>query len=80
MEEHGVKVNCDLLEQMSQEVEGEISRLTREIYEIADEEFNLNSPRQLSTVLFEKLHLPVARKTSKGGHYATGVEVLGGAG
>ncbi len=78
MEEHGVKVNCDLLEQMSQEMEGEISRLTREIYEIADEEFNLNSPRQLSTVLFEKLHLPVARKTSKGGHYATGVEVLEG--
>ncbi|MCZ6879364.1 MAG: DNA polymerase I [Acidobacteria bacterium] len=78
MEEQGVKVNCDLLKQMSQEVEGEISRLTREIYEIADEEFNLNSPRQLSTVLFEKLHLPVAKKTSKGGHYATGVEVLEG--
>ncbi|MCZ6485390.1 MAG: DNA polymerase I [Acidobacteria bacterium] len=78
MEEQGVKVNCDLLKQMSQEVEGEISRLTREIYGIADEEFNLNSPRQLSTVLFEKLHLPVAKKTSKGGHYATGVEVLEG--
>ncbi|MFB3068735.1 MAG: DNA polymerase I, partial [Acidobacteriota bacterium] len=78
MEEQGVKVNCDLLKQMSQEVEGEISRLTREIYGIADEEFNLNSPRQLSTVLFEKLHLPVAKKTRKGGHYATGVEVLEG--
>ena len=76
MEGNGVKVDCDLLKHMSQEVEGEISRLTREIYAIAHEEFNLNSPRQLSTVLFEKLNLPVARKTRKGGHYATGVEVL----
>jgi DNA polymerase-1 len=76
MEEHGVKVDCHLLQEMSQEVEGDISRLTREIYEIAGEEFNLNSPRQLSTVLFEKLNLPVMKKTRKAGHYATGVEVL----
>ncbi len=76
MEEHGVKVDCNLLQEMSQEVEGAISRLTQEIYEISGEEFNLNSPRQLSTVLFEKLNLPVMRKTRKAGHYATGVEVL----
>ena len=76
MEEHGVKVDCHLLQEMSQEVEGEISRLTQEIFEISGEEFNLNSPRQLSTVLFEKLNLPLKRKTRKAGHYATGVEVL----
>jgi DNA polymerase-1 len=76
MEEHGVKVDCKLLQEMSQEAEGEISRLTQEIHEISGEEFNLNSPRQLSTVLFEKLNLPVMKKTRKAGHYATGVEVL----
>ena len=43
---------------------------------LPEREFNLNSPRQLSTVLFEKLNLPVKRKTRKAGHYATGVEVL----
>jgi DNA polymerase-1 len=76
MEAHGVKVDCDLLQAMSQEAEGEISQLTQKIYEMAGEEFNLNSPRQLSTVLFEKLNLPVRKKTRKAGHYATGVEVL----
>ena len=76
MEEHGVKVDCHLLQEMSQEAEGEITRLTQEIFEISGEEFNLNSPRQLSTVLFEKLNLPVKKKTRKAGHYATGVEVL----
>ena len=76
MEEHGVKVDPDLLKQMSDQAEAEIERLTQEIYEIAGEEFNLNSPRQLSVILFEKLGLPVVKKTKKAGHYATGVEVL----
>ena len=76
MEEHGVKVDPDLLKQMSDQAEAEIERLTQEIYEIAGEEFNLNSPRQLSVILFEKLGLPVVKKTRKAGHYATGVEVL----
>ncbi|MFQ5930189.1 MAG: DNA polymerase I [Acidobacteriota bacterium] len=76
MEEHGVKLDCHLLKQMSEEAEVEIGRLTKEIYQVAGEEFNINSPRQLSTVLFEKLNLPVAKKTRKAGHYATGVEVL----
>ena len=76
MEEHGVKVDCGLLEQMSDQAKGEIERLTEEIYAISGEEFNINSPRQLSVILFEKLNLPVVKKTRKAGHYATGVEVL----
>ncbi len=76
MEEQGVKVDCDLLKQMSDHAEGEINRLTQEIYDIAGEEFNINSPSQLSVILFEKLNLPVVKKTRKAGHYATGVEVL----
>jgi DNA polymerase-1 len=76
MEEHGVRVDCELLQQMSDHAEGEIERLTQEIYGIAGEEFNINSPRQLSVILFEKLEYPVVKKTRKAGHYATGVEVL----
>lgn len=76
MEEQGIKLDGALLERMSGEMEAEISRLTGEIHGIAGSEFNINSPRQLSDVLFEKLNLPVAKKTRKAGHYATGVEVL----
>ena len=76
MEEHGVKVDSNLLKQMSDQVQSEIEKLTGEIYRIAGEKFNINSPRQLSAVLFEKLNLPITKKTRKAGHYATGVEVL----
>ena len=76
MEEHGVRVDCDVLKRMSDQAEGEIERLTQEIYAIAGEEFNINSPRQLAVILFEKLNYPVVKKTRKAGHYATGVEVL----
>lgn len=76
VESHGVKVDSEFLRQMSQELEGEIESLTRRIYDIAGEEFNINSPRQLADVLFERLNLPVAKRTRKAGHFATGVEVL----
>lgn len=76
MEGHGVKVNCELLAQMSNKLTKNIEQVTDRIYEIADEEFNINSSKQLSAVLFEKLNLPGAKKTRKAGHYATGVEVL----
>ena len=76
MERVGVKLDCDLLKQMSQQMESTIAVLSQRIFELAGEEFNLNSPRQLAAVLFEKLQLPVAKKTRKAGHYATGVEVL----
>lgn len=76
MEKHGVKVDCELLKQMSVEMETEIDQLTQRIYSIAGTEFNINSPRQLGSVLFEKLNLPLAKKTRKAGHFATGIEVL----
>ena len=78
MESDGVKVDPELLREMSRELGQEIDRLTGVIYSIAGEEFNLNSPRQLSTVLFEKLNLPSVKKTGKAGHLSTGVEVLEG--
>ena len=76
MEKQGVRVDCALLQQMSQQMEGEIEALTQKIYEIAGEEFNINSPRQLATVLFDQLNLPQPKRTRKAGHFATGVEVL----
>lgn len=76
MERHGVRVDGALLEEMSREMEAEIESLTRQIYDLAGTEFNINSPKQLSEILFERLHLPTSRKTGKAGHYSTGVEVL----
>src|SRR5690606_14230937 len=76
MERCGVRVDTEQLEKMSLELDSHIAALERRIFSIAGEEFNINSPRQLSFVLFEKLNLPTSRKTGKAGHYATGVEVL----
>lgn len=76
MERDGVKVDTRCLEKMSGELEGKIAELSRSIFEMVGEEFNLNSPKQISSILFEKLKLPSAGKTGKAGHLSTGVEVL----
>ncbi|RPJ80525.1 MAG: DNA polymerase I, partial [Acidobacteria bacterium] len=76
MEKDGVRVDCEILRQMSQEMEAELNTLTNRIFELAGESFNINSPRQLALILFEKLNLPQPKKTRKAGHYATGFEVL----
>lgn len=74
MEYWGFKVNIDSLRALSLELEGKINSITKEIYSIADEEFNINSPKQLGCILFEKLNLPVLKKTKTG--YSTNAEVL----
>jgi DNA polymerase-1 len=76
MERQGVKVDTDQLRQMSGQLGKEIDKLAQQIFTVAGQEFNLNSPRQLAEVLFEKLGLPTSKKTGKAGHYSTGVEVL----
>ena len=76
MEEAGVKVDTDLLAEMSSEVQEDVQKLTDRIYQLAGQEFNINSPKQLASVLFEELALPSPKKTRKAGHFATGVEVL----
>ena len=73
-ERKGVLLDIGLLDEMSQQL-GEIMSLSEEkIYKLAGEEFNINSPKQLQAILFDKLGLPKGRKT-KGG-YSTDVEVL----
>ena len=74
METEGVKVDVPLLNQMSAEMHNKTDALVREIYDLVDETFNVNSPMQLSRILFEKLGLPHGRKTQKG--YSTDNEVL----
>ncbi|MBI3017061.1 MAG: DNA polymerase I [Deltaproteobacteria bacterium] len=75
MEQDGVKVDIPFLKSMSEELGRDIQSFEQEIYKIAGEEFNIQSPKQLGQILFEKLKLPTKRKT-KGGAFSTNVEVL----
>ncbi|MGT2666093.1 DNA polymerase I [Streptococcus rifensis] len=76
MEIAGIKVNRDTLKAMQSENEVVLESLTQDIYELAGEAFNINSPKQLGTILFDKLGLPVemTKKTKTG--YSTAVDVL----
>ena len=76
IEETGVDLDVGYLEQMSGELAGDVETLEAEIYELAGERFNINSPRQLGVILFEKLSLPVLKKTRKTKAYSTGAETL----
>lgn len=74
MEYHGFKVDVEGLKRFSSELDGKIESITGEIYELAGEQFNINSTRQLGAILFEKLGLPVIKKTKTG--YSTDADVL----
>lgn len=66
LEHTGIKVDAEELGRQNQEVSSRIEELINEIHELADEEFNVDSPKQLSAILFDKLGLPVIRKTKTG--------------
>lgn len=74
MEYYGFYIDERELQKIGDELGSEIEALTDEIHEIADSEFNINSPKQLGEVLFDKLQLPVIKKTKTG--YSTNAEVL----
>ena len=74
MEYEGVKVDKEKLNELGSQFKEIIKKLESEIYEISGEEFNINSPKQLGVILFEKLGLPVIKKTKTG--YSTNAEVL----
>lgn len=76
MEKSGILVDSDFLDKMSGQVNLKIEESITQIHKLAGEKFNINSPRQLASILFEKLKLPVVKRTRKAGHYATGVDVL----
>ena len=74
MEQNGVKVEGEALRVYGEQLGGKITELEKEIYELAGEEFNINSPKQLGVVLFEHLGLPNGKKTKTG--YSTAADVL----
>ncbi|MFZ5432362.1 MAG: DNA polymerase I [Calditrichota bacterium] len=66
MESTGIKLDTSLLAQMSKELDRDLVRLEEECFRLAGEPFNLNSPKQLAAILFDKLKLPVQKKTKTG--------------
>jgi DNA polymerase I len=76
MENEGIKVDTNVLKELSVDLENESRIIEKEIYEIAGCEFNIASPKQLGEVLFEKLKVDKKPKKTKSGQYATGEEIL----
>jgi DNA polymerase-1 len=74
VEAEGFKVDKEKLSELGEKFKIEIEAVQKEIYALADEEFNISSPKQLGKILFEKLDLPVVKKTKTG--YSTNAEVL----
>ena len=74
MEKWGIRVKGEELRAYAQKLQEQIIRLEKSIYEKAGEEFNINSPKQLGTILFEKMGIPGGRKTKLG--YSTAADIL----
>lgn len=76
MERTGIKVDLAFLAHLSNVFDDELKTLVKQIYDLAGEEFNINSSQQLGAILFEKLKLKTIKKTKKKTGYSTDVEVL----
>ncbi len=74
MEKAGVRVDGQALREYGEELTDRIAELEQQIYDAAGETFNINSPKQLGVILFEKMHLPNGKKTKTG--YSTAADVL----
>lgn len=76
MEYEGVSIDCNELRQISDELKLRIDVFEKEIYQLADQEFNISSPKQLGEVLFDKLKIDSNHKKTKSGQYSTSEQVL----
>ncbi|PIE50261.1 MAG: DNA polymerase I [Flavobacteriales bacterium] len=76
MELEGIALNTNWLNQESEDLENDLKALSEKIFEISEEEFNLNSPKQLGLILFDKLKLDPKAKKTKTGQYSTSESVL----
>jgi len=74
METEGFRVDEPKLNELGEKFKSELDKVQKEIFEMSGEEFNVNSPKQLGKILFEKLDLPVIKRTKTG--YSTNAEVL----
>jgi DNA polymerase-1 len=78
MEQTGVQLDCQVLAEMSAKLAGDVKRLERTVHEMAGVEFNVNSPKQLGDVLFNRMGLPRPFKSGKGKTVSTAQDVLEG--
>src|SRR5437867_173809 len=76
VERAGVRLDAPALAAQSQRIDQELARRTKDIYDLAGSEFNINSPKQLAEILFDKLRLPVIKRTGTSRAPSTAVEVL----
>lgn len=76
MEMWGVKIDHEALKNLSLELQFDLDRLKGKVFDICEEEFNLNSPQQLGQILFEKMNLPSSRRTKITKDYSTGFDIL----
>lgn len=76
MELEGISLDKKWLEQESKDLENDLRNLEKTIFEMSGEEFNMNSPKQLGEVLFEKMQLDPKAKKTKSGQYATSEDIL----
>lgn len=74
MESTGIKIDLQRLRNMGEDINGQLVQIEKRIFELAGEAFNINSPKQLGIILFEKLQLPAIKKTKTG--YSTSADVL----
>jgi DNA polymerase-1 len=76
VEAAGVRIDAEILARMSGEFDRELTTLTHEIYDLAGGAFDIDSPKQLGEILFEKLKLPGGKRLKKSGQYSTDAAVL----
>ena len=76
IERHGVRIDLAALASQSTRIDAELASRSAKIFELAGESFNINSPKQLSAILFDKLQLPTAKRTGKTKVASTAVDVL----
>lgn len=74
MESEGISMDIPRLQMMGKEIAEKLATIEKSIFQAAGEEFNINSPKQLGVILFEKLNLPVVKKTKTG--YSTSADIL----
>ena len=78
MERAGVRIDVDMLHRAEEQLTSELQGMEHDIFALAEQTFNINSPRQVGEVLFDKLHIEPKPKKSKNGQYTTSEEVLTG--
>ena len=76
MEYEGIKCDPELLKSIGNELVEEIDKLEKAIYDSAGDKFNINSPKQLGHILFEKMLIPYPKQKSKSGSYSTAADIL----